>query len=261
MRGDSRGLLSAVVLRAGRDSLVAERAIVERARVRAIVEPFVTAEPGRKQWTLSAGQAEGAVPLVEGGVELGALSVDGTRLTVALGSHEHAGLAALRAAYFASVLDQGGLLLHACAVSFGGGVACAAGVSGAGKSTLARLAGEAGATLLSDEIVALLPDGTAWGTPFFSDYRAPGAVGGQPLRLALALVKASAEALVPLKPQELARLFLSQAFRTEALPLSNADALARLSRCLERAEACSFHFRKDVEAGAFLCRALSERAR
>lgn len=73
-----------------------------------------------------------------------------------------------------------GLVAHAAAALVpGGGVVLCPGVSGDGKSTIARALGEGGATVLSDDRVALIRDPEcgvrAWGTPWYSSaHRARG---------------------------------------------------------------------------------------
>jgi hypothetical protein len=73
------------------------------------------------------------------------------------------------------LLEIGGLLLHSAALSRGDAAWVFPGRSGAGKSTLAALAAAQGCAVLSDDLNALVPDGsrfTVEGVPFAGDQRA-----------------------------------------------------------------------------------------
>lgn len=246
-------------LRIVRDVVEVDDAIANGARVRAVLEPFEASARFESHWSLRSGTVVAGAPLIVDGAELAHLDVDGRVFTVQLGGHEHGALAALRAVWFASVVRQGGVLVHASAVRFGDKVVVAAGQSGSGKSTLARLCVESGlAGLLSDEMVALMPDGTCWGTPFHSDLKLPGSDGGQRTALALSLTKADEESLHPARAAEHAALYLSQCFQYEALKLLTVpEMMSRLTAALSGARLARLHFRKDVAVGAFLARELA----
>lgn len=68
----------------------------------------------------------------------------------------------LRVASAHAILARGGVLMHSAGVDFGDGVYVLYGHSGAGKSTAARRAQSAGATVLSDDLNAILPANGAW---------------------------------------------------------------------------------------------------
>ena len=68
-----------------------------------------------------------------------------------------------------SVAARGGVVLHSVGVALQRGAAVFTGPSGAGKSTLAQNAEAGGASLLSDELVVLLPESEGYrahGTPW-----------------------------------------------------------------------------------------------
>ena len=60
------------------------------------------------------------------------------------------------------IAAMGGILLHSAAIAKDGRAVVLVGISGAGKSTTSKLALEAGWEVLSDDLNALKPEGTAW---------------------------------------------------------------------------------------------------
>ncbi len=171
----------------------------------------------------------------------------------------YAAEAVLRAAYQIAVARQGGVLLHASAVAFGEHAFVATGQSGAGKSTLARLCVQGGGRLLSDEIVALYPDGHAHGTPFRSDPDLAGTPQPAQVRAVLLLDKAQEERLAPVPLREALPVVLAQTFRGVTVALSGAQALERVGRVLERVGVQRLSFRKHLDVAAFLrARAVSD---
>jgi hypothetical protein len=97
----------------------------------------------------------------------------------------------LRIAVAYDLLAAGGTLLHGAAVVNGDGAVVFVGQSGAGKSTLSGLSAAEGRTVLTDDLVALLPTpegAVVAGLPLGGDFRTslPGVV--VPLR-ALALIE------------------------------------------------------------------------
>ena len=161
---------------------------------------------------------------------------------------------ALRAAFYLGPVGQGGVLLHASGVAFGGTALVAVGPSGAGKSTFARLARRAGGELLSDEVVSLLPDGRVLGTPFRSDPDMVGTAREARLGGLFALVHAPAESLEPLAPVAVVPLLLAQAFRAPLGGLTQAGLLQRVAALASHFPAWCFSFRNHPEAGAYLRR-------
>ena len=159
---------------------------------------------------------------------------------------------ALRAALHLATLQQGGLLLHASGVVLGEKALVALGPSGAGKSTFARLARLAGGELLSDEVLALFPDGRVLGTPFRSDSDMEGTAREATLGGLFALVHASGESLAPLAPASVVPLLLTQVFRAPADGLTRAGMLQRAARLASHFPAYRFSFRDHPEAGRYL---------
>lgn len=73
-----------------------------------------------------------------------------------------------------ALVERGGALVHGAGVVHGDGARVCFGVSGAGKTTLSRLAHAAGRRILSDDMVALVPEAgrvRARAIPFAGDFR------------------------------------------------------------------------------------------
>jgi hypothetical protein len=128
----------------------------------------------------------------------------------------------------------------------------AVGPSGAGKSTFARLTRQAGGDVLSDEVLALLPDGRVFGTPFRSDPDMGGQAREALLGGLFALVHAPAEALAPLAPASVVPLLLAQSFRAPADGLTQAELLQRVAGLASHFPAYRFSFRNHPEAGEYV---------
>lgn len=181
----------------------------------------------------------------------GAYAVAGDEVKVWLPEDPLAAEAALRLAFAVAFHGQGGLLLHAAGICFGGGGAwLGVGSSGCGKSTLAQRCADAGGEVLSDETVGWLPDGTVWPTPFRSSARFVRRGAPAPLSVLAFLEHGDAERLEPLPAAEAVRRLLAQVYRTPGAPVLHAAAL------IARAGAQRFRFRNDPEAAAFVKRAL-----
>ncbi|WNG34190.1 potassium transporter TrkH [Archangium violaceum] len=183
---------------------------------------------------------------------LGSYQVEGDLIRLACSQSVLAAELGLRAAFLLATVRQGGVLLHASSVAFGERALVAVGPSGAGKSTFARLARLAGGALLSDEVVALLPDGRVLGTPFRSDPDLVGTAREALLGGLFSLVHASSESLEPLAPAAGVSLLLSQAFRAPADGLTQAELLQRVAGLASHFPAYRFSFRNHPEAGGFL---------
>jgi hypothetical protein len=110
--------------------------------------------------------------------------------------------------------EKGGAILHCAGISTLGGARLFLGRSGAGKSTLSRLAQERGATILSDDLNALMPGDAGLMVeklPFTGDY---------------------GDSRTPAPPAPLAGLYrLEKAADDELRPLSRAEAVACLLAC------------------------------
>lgn len=164
----------------------------------------------------------GAADLETGGVDL------------ALGGAQAAALLDYAARVLTALLLEraGGLLVHAAGLARAGRGLIFLGPSGAGKTTTARNA--AGAQVLNDDLVALLPDAAGiWrlhGTPFSNPSQVPPSPGQAPLSGILRLQQA---ALPQIRPLSHGRAVAELA---GAVPVLVADAarlpglLARLSR-------------------------------
>jgi hypothetical protein len=90
----------------------------------------------------------------------------------------------VRAALAWRMLSRGGALLHAAGIVLGGRAFVLAGPAGSGKSTWARLAEEAGGSVLSDDLVLLDGHGDgieALGAPFRSTHESTLGPGRWPL--------------------------------------------------------------------------------
>lgn len=76
-----------------------------------------------------------------------------------------------------SLLEEGGALFHGACVVDGGTATLFPGVSGSGKTTISRLSAAEGRTVLSDDIVGVLPGPAGYDAvalPFGSEFRWPG---------------------------------------------------------------------------------------
>ena len=143
------------------------------------------------------------------------------------------------------------MLVHASCVSWNGRAALITGVSGAGKSTLARWATRAGGTLLSDEVVGLLPDGRVAGTPFSSDADLHGTPTIAQLAVVATLKHGRSESFADRPPYRLVEALCGQAFNREG-QITARQVLATVSRGLEGVRTGEFTCRNDAAAGEAL---------
>jgi hypothetical protein len=185
---------------------------------------------------------------------LGRYQVEGATLRVACAEEVLAAELGLRAAFHLATVRQGGVLLHASGVVLGGRAWVAVGPSGAGKSTFARLTCRAGGELLSDEVLAVLPEGRVLGTPFRSDPDMVGTAREAPLGGLFALVHAPGESVEPLAPAAVVPLLLAQAFRVPSDGPTQAELLQRVAGLASGFPAYRFLFRNHPEAGEYLRR-------
>ncbi len=184
----------------------------------------------------------------------GAYAVEGDEILVRIPRSPASAEASLRAVFQVATMREGGLLVHGSGVSFEGRAVVAVGESGAGKSTLARLCLSAGAELLSDETIGLYPDGTAWGSPFFSDHDLAGRRLRASLGAILLLEKASHEEVCPVDAEEGAAGLLSQVYRPGPGEISRAELLSRAGALAVKPGVRRLRFRKELAAGAFVKR-------
>lgn len=104
-----------------------------------------------------------------------------------------------------ALVARGGVLLHAAGVADGDRARVFFGVSGAGKTTLSRLAQEEGRRILSDDMVALVPETGRIRTlaiPFAGDFRDVAPHDGAGLEGILRLRQAPVHAVRPLRRAE-----------------------------------------------------------
>lgn len=120
--------------------------------------------------------------------------------------------------------ELGGAVIHGAALVDGGEALLFAGRSGAGKTTVSRLGREAGRTVLSDDLNALLPTESGGvvlaGLPFTGDLGGggSGAPGVHPLRGLFRLEKDVEDSLRPLTRAEASACLMA------CSPFLNADA-------------------------------------
>jgi hypothetical protein len=186
----------------------------------------------------------------------GCYRVEGDELLACIPPEAPAAEAAMRALFQIATLRQGGVLIHASAARFGSRSIVALGPSGAGKSTLARFCVEAGGELLSDETVALYPDGRVLGTPFFSDDDLVGSPGVAQAARIFWLEKGDTECLQELPRAKAVAMLLAQAYRPapgEAYPHVLLDRAAQVAKT---ASLHRFVFRKHPDCGHFVKRCL-----
>ncbi len=177
------------------------------------------------------------------------------RLLVDLEDGDFRGELALRLGYYLVVTRLGGLLLHATALAHHGRALVACGKSGDGKSTLGRLSSNH-TTLLSDEVIAVFPDGKVAGTPFRSDFDNVGAPGLYPGAYFVGLRKAEHEAFEPFDAMGALSLAAEQAFEPDAFALPRVETRKRLMQFMSRVKLSLLAFRAHEAVGPFVARAL-----
>jgi hypothetical protein len=202
-----------------------------------------------------ASLGEGARLLEEGSPERGSFELSGSEIRVCIESDPIPAELALRVLFQTATRQQGGLLCHASAAIASGQNACwvALGPSGAGKSTLSRIYRDhCGGEILSDEIVALHEDGSAWGTPFCSEDELTGtAVSGRVSALWW-LEQGDHEEVTPIGPADAYSLLSSQTCALANEPPARAELMLRLARLLERPGLTRLTFRDTPEAATFV---------
>ncbi len=242
-------------LRFGQWACEVEDALLEAARPRCGFEPFLTQESPRLRLRRLSDAGPGARPFQPEQPALGAFRVEEDGLVTDAPLALLPAELALRALFQLAILRQGGLCVHAAGVTFGPEAVVALGPSGAGKSTLARLCVRSGrAELLSDEVVALLPEGLVCGSPFRSEPDLSATCAEARLRALLLLEKGQAESLTPVRPAALVAPLLGQVFQggaAEGLSLG-AGTLARLSGLMAPVASFRLTFRKDPAVAVFL---------
>jgi hypothetical protein len=243
-------LRQTVLLQAGRWNAAVDAWFVQLASSRCPLQSFATEEGVAVSATLRRGPLEAPVPLDSAHPELGHFQVVGDEVRVDAPEGVVPAELALRQLYQLAVLRQGGVLLHGAGIAFEGHVVLALGRSGAGKSTLSRLCAEQGAQILSDETVALYPDGVVHGTPFRSELDLGARPELFPLLGLLMLEHGSEEQLSPLEPASAVQAVLAQTYRCAWGEVGSAELLRRVTAAQAKVPMMRFRFRKDAQAAA-----------
>lgn len=240
-------------LRFGRWVCEVEDALLEAAAPRCSVAPFLTEEAPRLWLRRLPSLGPGAHPFHPEQPAMGSFAVAAEGLATDARLELFPAEFALRALYQLAVLRQGGLTLHGAGMAFGEAGLVALGPSGAGKSTLARLCAHSRrAEVLSDELVALLPDGSLHGSPFRSEPDLPATRAEARAQALLLLVKGQAEALAPVPAQALVAPLLGQVFQGGAVLGPGAEKLQRVGRVAESVPGFRLTFRKVAAVADFL---------
>jgi len=144
--------------------------------------------------------------MAEGRVEVDAAGKGRVVVGIVEGSRPYYAFANLvRAALAWRMLSRGGALLHAAGIILRGRAFVLAGPAGSGKSTWARLAEEAGGSVLSDDLVLLDGHGgaiEALGAPFRSTHENTVGRGRWPLAAILFPAHGTGAALAPVSGLE-----------------------------------------------------------
>lgn len=163
--------------------------------------------------------------------------------------------AVLRVLLAESLLRRGGMLIHGVALAHEGRAAVFTGFSGAGKSTLGHWGTQGGLSLLSDELVAVVPDGegfTVHGTPWNA---------GGPGRAALAMIgiltHAAEATLSPIEPSAVLRVLLSNVL--EPGPEARGPLFHLASGLLDKVPTRRLAFAKDAQVARVLRDVLAPR--
>jgi len=161
---------------------------------------------------------------------------------------ERGALLALRLLFARAIEARRGILVHGSSFVVDGRAALVTGPSGAGKSTIARWALRAGASLLSDEVVGVLPEGRVLGTPFFSDRDLVGSEREARLAVTMTLVHGEREAFADRPAHDLVQAVCRQAFY-RASGATARDALVCVAAALKEGRTGRFTCRNAPTAG------------
>lgn len=233
--------------------LEVNEAVADASRGRCHLDPFRSAA-GPQSLGVQVGVASPQWRALVGSRGTGRFLLDGDTLHCEIPDDMWSAESVLRLVWLVSTIRQGGLLMHGCAVGWNGKGIAAIGISTAGKSTLAGLcAGAPGhATLLTDEIVQLFPDGTCFGTPFRSNVENVGQPGPVALRSLLLLRKGPHEAIESVTAAEALAELLPQLFWFDTGEGSLGEQKRRLLALVDTVGVHRLTFRKDAAVGPFL---------
>ena len=154
-----------------------------------------------------------------------------------------------------SLLRRGGLLVHGVALATESKAALFTGHSGAGKSTLGVWGSRGGLSLLSDELVAIVPEGggfTVHGTPWNT-----GTGGSATLAMLGVLAHGPDARLRPVEPSTVLRVLLSNVVEPGETPQVRASLFRIASQVLAAVPAREFSFAPDASVAEALRGALT----
>lgn len=242
------------LLRFGDWSIGADAGLLSHGGPRCTLGPFLTTEaPPRLTLTVEPLPPGLGAPLDPRRPEGVRFAVEGDVVRVEPTSQPFDVELALRVVLQLATLRQGGVLLHAAGVALGEQGVVVVGPSGAGKSTFTRLCRQAlGADVLSDEVIALYPDGTVEGSPFCSDLDLPSSRARARLAALLLLRQGPEERLDEVAPREAMSALLGQVFRPLPGEAAPGEVLERLARRVEATRVRRFTFRKDEAAARYV---------
>jgi len=216
---------------------------------------------GEGGYVFEAGQAKGsqspfkpAVSLKGSGLKLergdfaASLDLGSGRGTLAAAANEQCLDAFLRSLLSFLLIRDGGFMLHSAGLVKKGKAYLFLGKSGAGKSTLSKLAAEAGAEVISDEINLVRPVKgryRVYGSPFWGEMRADGRPGSWPLGGIFLLKKAKAVRLTPCPGSEALKLLLRCLVTFDRSPGAGTAVLANAARLLAKAKFSRLEFAKE----------------
>jgi hypothetical protein len=241
-------------LRFGEWGVAVDEALLTQAGARCALGPFLAEAGPCRLWLRAEALAEGpGTPLDPRRPSGPRFHIEGDVVRVEPPQAFLDTELALRVGLQLATLRQGGLLLHGAGVAFQERAVVALGPSGAGKSTFTRLcAREAGAEVLSDEVVGLYPGAHVEGSPFCSDLDLPASRARARLAAVLLLEKGHEERLEGVAAQEAIPAMMAQVFRPLPGEASPGEVLQRLVRITGAVAVRRFIFRKDAAAAGFV---------
>jgi hypothetical protein len=219
------------------------------------IDAFATENPRSADLEIirSSALSSAAIFLEEEHPWLGRLERRGRELLADIPDEPIAAETLLRHVFNLETCAQGGFLMHASGVAVGNEALIATGPSTAGKSTFAELClGIPGARLLSDEMMAIFPDGSCLGTPFRSTLVREGSTEPAQVRSFFTLVKGHREEIRDASIQRAMSRMLSQVFWTPLAPLTSTEIFRRVSEAVNKSGIRELTFRKHPAVTDFL---------